>query len=165
MKVEYNEILSLKDAFTVVCNDDTEAEKLMTTSATTTCSERGFKVMSSAALKAKRTVCLKRLDKLITTQSIDELKASIEDHNYWATVEYITKIPNASSKCTFTNSTMTAQTLAGGMAIFYFDINSGHIDAERFQRITQCWSCYSYLHTTKDCPVKDKKKILLDLWI
>lgn len=152
LHVKLYAIFSLNEAF-IACNDAIEAEKLITT----TIVARGFQVMSSPALRARRTVFLKRRDMLITTQPIDELRTSIEDQNSWATVEH-TKIPNASSmlKITFTDVNKAAQALVDGMAIFCYYINPSHIEAERYQHITQCWDCCSYLHS-KDCIIIDKK--------
>ncbi|XP_069960517.1 uncharacterized protein [Cherax quadricarinatus] len=63
------------------------------------------------ALRARRTVFLKRLDRLITAQATEEIKSSIEAQNPWAKVEFITKIPNVSSmpKVTFSDVNMAAR--------------------------------------------------------
>lgn len=60
-------------------------------------------------------------------------------------------------KVTYTDVNIAARTLVEGLAIHYFHINPSYTEAERFQHITQCYSCYSYMHITKDCPTKDKK--------
>nr|XP_053630875.1 uncharacterized protein LOC128687426 isoform X2 [Cherax quadricarinatus] len=121
LEVKFNTILSLKEAFIFVCHDDAEAEKLLTTEATTTLTAQGFTVTSSPALRARKSVFLKKLDKILTSQSTAELKSSIETQNTWATVDSITKIPNATSmlKVTFTDVNMAATALNEGLAVYY----------------------------------------------
>nr|XP_053645245.1 uncharacterized protein LOC128697520 [Cherax quadricarinatus] len=59
-------------------------------------------------------------------------------------------------KVTFTDVNMAATALNEGLAIYYYYISPTYIEAEIYHYIQHCWNCY-YLHTTKACPVKDKK--------
>ncbi|XP_069938176.1 uncharacterized protein [Cherax quadricarinatus] len=159
LHLKFTAIHSLKDSFIVVCTDDNEAAKLMDDTAMNTLRDRQFIISPSPSLLAKRSVFVKQLDKIITSIPTDELKTSIEDQNTWASVDTITRIPNASSmiKITFSNIDMATQALANGLAISYYHIHPRHIEPERFAHVSPCWNCYSYQHSTKDCPIKDKK--------
>ncbi|KAK8747075.1 hypothetical protein OTU49_016977, partial [Cherax quadricarinatus] len=145
--------------FIVVCTDDTEASKLMNDSSIRTLQTQQFTLSPSPFLKSKRSVFVKRLDNIVTSLSTEALKTSIEEQNTWASVDSISKISNASFmlKITFSDVSMAAQALSDGLAISYYHIHPSHIEQERFTYISHCWTCYSYKHTTKDCPVKDKK--------
>ena len=110
--------------------------------------------MAPLEFNSLKAVVVKQLDRMIDDFTDDEMISSIGNHNEWAGVEEVYRLPTTSKmvKVRFTSQQMAQITLTKGMVIFNQYIPQWNIEKEIFIRLTPCRNCFTYDHRVKDCP-------------
>lgn len=113
-----------------------------------------FSPVLSPEKRAKMTLVLKGIDQEVLKESHQTIEAEIIKSAPFAQVDYVYIMEKPKfSKVRFRTMAMANRIKESGLRLFWSSIPARNIEYERNTNMT----CYSYEHTKKTCPTKDRK--------
>lgn len=157
--VKISKIIDTKDSLLAICYEEKDVDAALTDNVKLNLTNHNLVPVIPPPLRAKKSVIVRRLDRDVTDNTVDDIAEEIEHGNQWAKVEEIYKFDKIKHmlKIRFTEISMAKKAIDQGFAAFHYFIPPNQIEPEQFIPITPCWTCYGYSHQTKDCPAKETK--------
>lgn len=157
LKIKYSRIVEAGDSFAVVCLDELNVDKLISTDTIVTLKNKRFDLILPPHLRARKCVVVRNLDKELHDWTTDRMLEDLEQRNEWAKIEAVFRMGEIKHmiKIRFQEITMARKACEAGLAFHTTHIATHQIEPEEFIPITPCWNCFKYNHNVKDCPLKE----------
>ena len=152
--IKVEKILEKKFGFLIVCSTTRDADKIFDEAVLSLLSAGEVQPVMPVELKAERSVIVNRLDAMIYSLSIENIKQEILARNSWCTVRDVVKFSNSSGmKLTFSSSDIADRVCEQGFFITKLFIFSHYIFKDEFVPVLTCYRCYKLEdHRTSQCP-------------
>ena len=153
--------LPQNDGWIVLVQSVQHAQKMLDNTFREEINRIGLEIDLPPELKAQHTIVVKKLDFLIYDYSKKEIIEEIEEQNQARQqVEDIYLMQKHDIiKIKFRNIELAQKIKQNGIYIYSNFYPSTQIEDDRYTKINQCMSCYSYNHSKAQCPNKEKEKI------
>ncbi|KAG7157111.1 hypothetical protein Hamer_G025200, partial [Homarus americanus] len=147
------------NSFIALFLTENDVDLLLSSESTRKLKSAKFEVVVPPQLQARKSIVVKRLDKVITEEASEQqLVSDIEHRTQWAKVEEVVKLPRLPSmlKIRFTEIAMAQKANPGGLCLSYYNVNSSQVEQENSSPYSKLELLPIFTHAT-DCPNKDTK--------
>jgi len=150
--------------FIIRCNDELELDKFFTDQCIASLEQITCAPLLPPQLKAKRTIFLRRLDKIISDQPAEQIEAELMRANNEIRVTELYKFPNNNLvKVTLATQTMAIRATEKGLYAFNLSIPPDNISIDKYIDVEVCFKCYQLnSHSISNCE-KDRDYVICSI--
>ena len=154
--IKVEKILSRAFGYIVIFPTAADADRIFVDKILTLFAASDAEPVLPNALRANRSIVLKKVDQTILDLSHSQLVSEISSKNSWCVVKEVIKFPNSPGmKVTFATSAMADRACSSGLFILRLFISKCKIARDIYVHIPTCYRCYKIdSHQSHHCPEK-----------